>query len=147
TRGAVDYLVKPVSADSDLKPLLKRLLEENGGDSSPARRPPAIKTAGVPAPRGVVLSKSPAMQAVLAKLDKIARSNASVLLRGESGTGKEVMADLIQSRSPRDEKPYLKINCGALPETLLESELFGHVKGSFTGAVADREGLFASADG
>ena len=144
TRGAVDYLVKPVSADDDLKPLLRRLLAD---EAEPAARGDAPASAAPP--QGLLLesSRSPAMQAVLAKLDRIARSNASVLLLGESGTGKEVMADLIQSRSTRAARPYLKINCGALPETLLESELFGHVKGSFTGAVADREGLFAAAGG
>ncbi|MCC5876020.1 MAG: sigma-54-dependent Fis family transcriptional regulator, partial [Candidatus Sumerlaeia bacterium] len=87
------------------------------------------------------------MVALYAKALKVAQSNASVLLRGESGTGKEVMADFIQAKSPRSTKPYLKINCGALPENLLESELFGHIKGSFTGSVADRAGLFESADG
>jgi transcriptional regulator with PAS, ATPase and Fis domain len=87
------------------------------------------------------------MQAVYAKALKVARSNASVLLRGESGVGKEVLADFIQANSARAAGPYVKVNCGALPETLLESELFGHVKGSFTGAVADRVGLFEAANG
>ena len=141
TRGAVDYLVKPVSAENDLKPLLRRLLAPDSAEpeTAPSRKP---------APeQGVVISESPAMQDVLRKLDKIARSEASILLRGESGTGKEVLADQIQVRSKRAGRPYLKVNCGALPETLLESELFGHVKGAFTGAVADREGMFAAASG
>jgi transcriptional regulator with PAS, ATPase and Fis domain len=86
------------------------------------------------------------MQKILDRLPRIARSNASVLLRGESGTGKEILADAIHALSPRVGGPLVKINCGALPETLLESALFGHVKGSFTGAVADRQGLFEAAN-
>jgi len=149
-RGAVDYLMKPVSAETDLKPLLERLFaagrEERpaGPTSSEAvaiRRAVAHPTTELPA------SASAAMQAIYARVDKVARSSASVLLRGESGVGKEVLADLIQARSGRSAGPYLKINCGALPENLLESELFGHVKGAFTGAVSDREGMFAAADG
>lgn len=152
TRGAVDYLVKPVSAENDLKPLLKRLLGDDtrGASSGAVATPPAASASRRPGPAAspdLPTSLSSAMQAVYAKIDRIARSNASVLLRGESGTGKEVLADLIQARSPRAGAPYLKVNCGALPETLLESELFGHVRGSFTGAVADREGLFAAANG
>lgn len=155
TRGAVDYLVKPVSAENDLKPLLKRLLGDDARGTSSAAVPTAgprpgdgpSRRPGPAASPDLPTTNSPAMQLVYNKIDRIAKSNASVLLRGESGTGKEVLADLIQSRSPRAAAPYLKVNCGALPETLLESELFGHVRGSFTGAIADREGLFAAANG
>lgn len=140
--GAVDYLTKPVSAEQDLKPLLARLL---GGGESREEKKPAAPPEGR-APGGVAIA-SPAMHEVHRKALKVAQSNASVLLRGESGTGKEVLADLIQANSTRAAKPYVKVNCGALPENLLESELFGHVKGSFTGAVADRDGLFMAADG
>ncbi len=145
-RGAVDYLIKPVSAESDLKPLLARLFADKteAPSSSTAANPKPVSITSVGSlPR----SNSPSMQAIYDKVDKIAQSSASVLLRGESGVGKEVLADLIQSRSPRADRPYVKINCGALPENLLESELFGHIKGSFTGAVSDRDGLFATADG
>lgn len=145
-RGAVDYLVKPVSAENDLKPLLERLLR--GGEEREEKQPPARPVA--PAARkdtDAVECSSPAMREIYRKARKVAKSDASVLLRGESGTGKEVIADLVQANSPRASAPYLKVNCGALPETLLESELFGHVKGGFTGAVADREGLFAAAHG
>ncbi|KAA0224299.1 sigma-54 dependent transcriptional regulator [bacterium] len=78
---------------------------------------------------------------------RVAESNISVLIEGESGTGKELVAQLIYQKSPRSGKPFIKINCAALPENLLESELFGHVKGAFTGAVKDRQGRFALADG
>jgi DNA-binding NtrC family response regulator len=145
TRGAADYLVKPVSAEDDLKPLLRRLLAE--GEDAPAEEKRPTRKSLATKPGFVPITYNPAMQSIYDKIDKIARSNASILLRGESGTGKEVLADLLQSRSSRSDKPYLKINCGALPETLLESELFGHTRGSFTGAVVDRDGLFASANG
>lgn len=146
-RGAVDYLVKPVSAEEDLKPLLERLLAEDGVRSAeaPGHRPGPTQQSPASGRAGVEC-QSTVMQEIYRKARKVAKSNASVLLRGESGTGKERIADLIQAESPRAGMPYLKINCGALPENLLESELFGHVKGSFTGAVGDREGLFAVAD-
>src|SRR5205085_6012332 len=80
-------------------------------------------------------------------VEKIADTNASVLIQGESGTGKELIAKAIHFNSRRAGKPFLAVNCGALPETLLESELFGHTKGSFTGATGDKKGLFRSAEG
>ncbi|MFH0793030.1 MAG: sigma-54 dependent transcriptional regulator, partial [bacterium] len=88
-----------------------------------------------------------AMEEVLGRVRKVAGSNASVLLRGESGTGKEILARAIHLASSRRTKPLIKVNCGAIPETLLESELFGHVKGAFTGAVETRKGLFQAANG
>ncbi len=145
-RGAVDYLTKPVSAEEDLKPLLARLLA--GGevrDDKVAPKREAVPAASTAGPG--VQCPSTAMEAIYRKALKVAASNASVLLRGESGTGKEVLADLIQANSPRAHAPYVKINCGALPENLLESELFGHIRGSFTGATSDRDGVFAVADG
>lgn len=155
-QGAVDYLIKPISAENDLKPLLERLLANGSNDENPIV-PQAYVTDRTPTAEqladfdlnglGILESKSPAMKKIFEKLEKIARSEAAVLLRGESGTGKEVTADLIQRKSARAKKPFLKINCGALTETLLESELFGHVKGSYTGAVSDRLGLFATANG
>jgi len=175
-RGAIDYLTKPFSADEDLKPLLRRIFEaEPGSPSSPsipsasngaallspaatrldsqggqapaqrASQPPSEGAADNPLAK--IVTRSPAMKSILDRLGRIAAANASVLLRGESGTGKEGVANAIHALSPRARGPLVKVNCGALPETLLESELFGHVKGAFTGSVADRAGLFEMADG
>lgn len=94
-----------------------------------------------------LVGTSPEMQRVREFIDKVARSDATVLLSGESGTGKELVARAIHSRSARANRPFVAVNCGAIPENLIESELFGHVKGAFTGAVQSRPGLFRSADG
>jgi Nif-specific regulatory protein len=93
-----------------------------------------------------VIGDSPVIRALLAKVEVIARSHAPVLLRGESGTGKELIAKAIHELSPRAEGPFIKVNCAALPESVLESELFGHEKGAFTGAINARKGRFELAD-
>jgi transcriptional regulator with GAF, ATPase, and Fis domain len=95
----------------------------------------------------IVGTSSPLMQQVFRKVEKIAPTDISVLITGETGTGKELIAREIHNRSPRAGKPFVTINCGAIPENLLESELFGHVKGAFTGAVANKQGKFQAADG
>jgi transcriptional regulator with GAF, ATPase, and Fis domain len=95
----------------------------------------------------IVGTSSPLMQQVFRKVEKIAPTDISVLITGETGTGKELIAREIHNRSPRAQKPFVTINCGAIPENLLESELFGHVKGAFTGAVANKQGKFQAADG
>jgi transcriptional regulator with PAS, ATPase and Fis domain len=87
------------------------------------------------------------MKSVVRTIERVAPSEVSILITGESGTGKEVITDLIHGMSPRAKGPCVKINCAALPRELIESELFGHVKGSFTGATADKEGLFQQAEG
>ncbi len=102
-----------------------------------------VRSAPIPG----ILGDSAAIRAVLAKIQIVARSNSTVLLRGESGTGKELFAQALHSLSPRKHGPFIKLNCAALPESVLESELFGHEKGAFTGAVALRKGRFELADG
>ncbi|GIW46051.1 MAG: hypothetical protein KatS3mg077_3333 [Candidatus Binatia bacterium] len=98
-------------------------------------------------PADGLVGTCPAMQRVREFIEKVARSDATVLLSGESGTGKELVARAIHSRSSRAERPFVAVNCGAIPENLIESELFGHAKGAFTGAVQARAGLFRTADG
>ncbi|MCB1084550.1 MAG: sigma-54-dependent Fis family transcriptional regulator [Chlamydiia bacterium] len=93
-----------------------------------------------------VVAESPAMKEILQKIEKIAKSHANVLIQGESGTGKEVVAGLIHSLSPRGGAPFIRVNCAALPDTLIESEFFGHEKGAFTGALQRRLGRFERAD-
>jgi transcriptional regulator with GAF, ATPase, and Fis domain len=95
---------------------------------------------------GEIVGTSPPMQAVFRKVEKIAPTDISVLITGETGTGKELIAREIHNRSPRAGKPFVTINCGAIPANLLESELFGHIKGAFTGAVANKQGKFQAAD-
>jgi DNA-binding NtrC family response regulator len=91
--------------------------------------------------------QSPSMKSVVRTIERVAPSDVSILITGESGTGKEVIGDLIHALSPRSKGPMVKVNCAALPRELIESELFGSVKGAFTGAQADREGLFRQAEG
>jgi two-component system response regulator PilR (NtrC family) len=133
--GAFDFVSKPV----DL-PVLRRLVETAlrlGSGESPAE-------AGGD---GELLGKSPAMQEIRRLIEKLARNQAPVFISGESGTGKELAARAIHARSPRAGRPFVPVNCGAIPQDLMESEFFGHVKGSFTGAVRDKPGLFQTADG
>jgi Nif-specific regulatory protein len=106
----------------------------------------AAPTREVPTVEGII-GASPAMQHVLAQVQQVAGTRSTVLIRGESGTGKELVARALHSLSPRTEKPFIRVNCAALPESLLESELFGHERGAFTGATQERKGRFEMADG
>ncbi|MFQ5633405.1 MAG: sigma-54 interaction domain-containing protein, partial [bacterium] len=94
-----------------------------------------------------LVSRSPEIKEIFKLIKKVSKSNASILIQGETGTGKELIASLIQFISDRSDKPFVKVNCAALPESLLESELFGHEKGAFTGAIQTRIGKFEQADG
>ncbi|HPC83221.1 MAG TPA: sigma-54 dependent transcriptional regulator [Thermoanaerobaculaceae bacterium] len=132
-QGAVEYLSKPFDIDQLKAIVAKRLAAPLGTEEVRFGE----ELVGV----------SPAMRSIKDRVAQIARSDATVLLTGESGTGKELLARTIHAASPRASGPFLAVNCGALPEGLLESELFGHVRGAFTGAVRDKRGLFEEARG
>jgi DNA-binding NtrC family response regulator len=142
--GLFDYLIKPVlPAQLDL--LLQRLesLRQLQSENSYLRQAQAADVST----GNVVWGRSALMQDILEMVKKVAATHATVLIQGESGTGKEVVAHAIMQNSPRANMPFVKVNCAAVPETLLESEFFGHEKGAFTGAVARREGRFETANG
>ncbi len=141
--GAYDYLPKPFSL-TELQHLIEKAWEHNQlqHEVSHLRRQLATYE-----PAALTESKNARMQNILRLTRDIADSNLAVLIEGESGTGKEVIARLLHGNSPRREKSFVTINCGAIPEHLIESELFGHAKGAFTGAIRDRAGKVESADG
>jgi two-component system response regulator GlrR len=137
-RGVFSYLTKPYEAKELLEKIAQAL----------ALGAPASDNARVnEAWRSEIVSRSNRMADLLAEARLVAQSDASVLLRGDSGTGKEMLARAIHKASARAGKPFIAVNCGAIPEALLESELFGHMKGAFTDAVANHKGLFQAADG
>lgn len=131
--GAFDYLAKPVSLEQ-LRSLVRTALKVPQQESSGPRK-------------ARLVGDSPPMRQVRAMAAKLARSQAPVVISGESGTGKEVVARLIHDLGPRVGRPFLAVNCGAIPENLMESEFFGYRKGAFTGADGDRDGFFQAADG
>ena len=135
-RGVFSFLTKPFEP----KVLLDTVAEAMRLSSPPA-------SGEVEGWRSELITRSSGMEDLLAQARRVAASDASVCIFGQSGTGKELLARAIHRASPRREAPFVAVNCGAIPEGLLESELFGHKKGSFTGAVADRRGLFQAAQG
>ncbi len=142
-QGVYDYLAKPVDAD-ELQETVTRALEMVGlrrENVELRRRLSEVEE------QARIVGQAPALAAALETARTVAASDATVLVRGESGTGKELFANLIHALSPRREHRLVKVNCAAIPDTLLEDELFGHVKGAFTGAFADRQGRFEAADG
>jgi DNA-binding NtrC family response regulator len=141
--GAYDFVTKPIEMEI-LAVILQRAVERR-------RLQEQVRTLAEAVARSSrfeeLLGESPAMNRLYDQLSRIAGSDASVLITGESGTGKELVARALHGRSSRRERPFIAVNCAALPDTLLESELFGHVKGAFTDARADRKGLFVQAEG
>jgi two-component system, NtrC family, response regulator GlrR len=137
-RGVFTYLTKPY----DAKELLEKIAQALAL-SAPTSQSSHVDEAW----RSEIVSRSNRMADLLAEARMVAQSDASVLLRGDSGTGKEMLARAIHKASARAKRPFIAVNCGAIPEALLESELFGHMKGAFTDAVANHKGLFQAADG
>ena len=141
--GAYDYLTKPFKID-EVKLIIKNALEKKRLQTENILlRKELSVLSGVEN----IVGKSSEMKKIFEIVRKIADTNSNILISGESGTGKELIARAIHFNSTRKDKPFVTKNCAALPETLLESELFGHMKGSFTGAIANKEGLFEMADG
>lgn len=142
-RGAYDYITKPFKI-ADIRATVqrtlnhKRLEQENTILRREVRRAWSL---------GDMIGKSPQMQSVFDLVRRVARGTSNVLILGESGSGKEMVARAIHNDGPRAKKPFVALNCAAIPEQLLESELFGHAKGSFTGAIAQKRGLFEEANG
>ena len=143
-RGAFHYLIKRAAKNDQIKMVIRNALDvrrvrsENTFLKKQLRNKDDFKE---------IIGKSEEIQKVFTLVDKVADTDSTILVCGESGTGKELIARAIHYRSLRAESPFVSINCGALPENLLESELFGHVKGSFTGAIRDKDGLFKVASG
>jgi len=138
-QGAADYILKPFDMD-DLCIRVRRLLEAQSLKNRCALQEEATA-------RQTIIGDSPAIREVLSLIRDVAATDSTVLVTGESGTGKELVAAAIHAGSRRRAKPYIRINCAAIPETLIESELFGHERGAFTGAEARRAGKFVLADG
>ncbi len=141
--GAYDYLTKPCAVD-EIRLVIEKALEKRDLSSENVRlRRQLSEQTSLPE----VLGRSREMVEVSALVRQVAPSRTNLLITGESGTGKDLIARAVHSLSGRREQSFVAVNCGAIPENLLESELFGHVKGSFTGATANKEGLFEAADG
>jgi len=141
--GAYDYVTKPFVNEDLLQTVrnavqTKKLFSENRALRRELNKHYSFAE---------IIGKSESLERVFRLVEKVADTNASILIQGESGTGKELIARAIHYKSQRAAKPFLAINCGALPESLLESELFGHTKGAFTGAAIDKKGFFRAADG
>lgn len=142
-KGAFDYITKPfklteMSHALERAILFGRLQRQNRSLTKEVRKTWRLNE---------IIGKSLPMKTIFDLVDRVSSSTSNILITGESGTGKEVVAKAIHNHSPRANKPFVAVNCTAIPDTLLESELFGHMKGSFTGASADKKGLFMEADG
>src|SRR5262252_1534882 len=138
--GAYDILEKPLDTDRILV-TLRNALQHLDLHEENARLRESIQS------RHEIVGRSYAIRAVIEKIDKVAKTPARVLITGENGTGKELVARAIHTQSTRSDGPFVEVNCAAIPSELIESELFGHMKGSFTGAISDRAGKFEQADG
>ncbi|NQT51478.1 sigma-54-dependent Fis family transcriptional regulator [bacterium] len=146
-RGAADYVKKPFDIDEMLHTIRKSVAHRDTQKVLRAEQPAAASPAGPRVAHPRIIAQSQAMLPVFDMIAKVADTPSTVLIQGESGTGKELVAFAVHESSSRRSAAFIPVHCGAIPETLLESELFGHEKGSFTGAVARKEGVFKLADG
>jgi DNA-binding NtrC family response regulator len=144
--GAFDYVLKPFNLQTML-PILTRAMEVRRLRTENLRLRHFVERLSYESPRYQMIGSGPAMQRVVQMIEKVAPTDATVLIRGETGTGKELVARAVHRNSPRHGRPLVTINCAALQETLLESELFGHEKGAFTGAILSKSGLIEVAEG
>jgi DNA-binding NtrC family response regulator len=142
-QGAYDYLSKPIDMKR-LRALVQKAIEFQAVVAENSELRLRLQKSSPP---GLLIGESEAMRTVARLIGEVANSEVTVLIEGESGTGKEIVARAIHAQSPRQGKPFISVNCAALAEQLLEAELFGHVKGAFTGAVANKPGRFQLADG
>ncbi|QGY38843.1 response regulator [Pseudodesulfovibrio cashew] len=141
-RGAYDYFTKPFSL-SEMEVVVRRAMEKRRMQEELSE----LKKRGKTSPLNDIIGQSPPMLAIKERIARVAELNADVLIMGETGTGKELVSDTIHAMSKRAKGPFIKINCAAIPENLIESELFGHEKGAFTGAAAAKQGKFEQAKG
>ncbi len=144
--GAFDFVSKPVDL-AVLRKLVNTALRLRGSEDESSLRGESPEQTSQPKELDRMIGKSAAIRQAQAMIAKLARSQAPVLISGESGSGKELAARLIHELGPRGDGPFIPVNCGAIPSELMESEFFGHKKGSFTGATGDKDGLFKAADG
>src|SRR5664279_2289604 len=141
--GAFDYLEKPFKVD-ELKLCVQRALSYNAAVTETVYLRKQLKKKYE---FSQIIGNAPKMQEVFKMIERVANTDSTILVLGESGTGKELVARALHFNSRRQFAPFVPVNCSALPENLLESELFGHRRGSFTGAISDKKGLFEEADG
>ncbi|MEI6565857.1 MAG: sigma-54 dependent transcriptional regulator [Verrucomicrobiota bacterium] len=143
TGGAYDYLSKPIDVRR-LRALVEKALQFQAVVAENSELRLRLRSGTDP---GLLIGESAVLRAVVTLVNEVSRSDVTVLIEGESGTGKEIVARSVHAQSQRRDRPFVSVNCAALPETLLEAELFGHAKGAFTGAVANKPGRFQLADG
>ena len=143
--GAFDFISKPMNL-AELRKTVEKALAQRATQRRADRHVEAADESSFQQP-GKIIGKTPAMLEVYKTVARVAPVKSTVLILGESGTGKEMIARAIHEHSPRANRPFVAVDCGALTESLLESELFGHVRGSFTGAIADKKGVFEEAQG
>ncbi|UYZ85101.1 sigma-54 dependent transcriptional regulator [Entomomonas sp. E2T0] len=146
--GAVEYIAKPFDHDDMLRAVAESLAKKQVNSDKPAEGKRETTAKAKNNTKGTdIIGSSPLMQKLFEKIEKVAPTNSTVLILGESGTGKELVARTLHEQSPRFKAPLISVNCAAIPETLIESELFGHEKGAFTGATSSRTGLIEAANG